>query len=347
MGSLETSGRDPEQELRELREQFAEAQETLRAIREGEVDSLIVSTPEGPRVFTLQGADHTYQTIIEQMQEGAVTLVEDGHINYCNLRFAEMVKRPLEKIIGSQFCEHLIEPDRGGLHQLLHQTHDGAARGELTLRAADGALVPIHVGLGVVAHDGLSSISMVVTDLTERKRAEQVLASERFVRSILNQTADGIVVCDLEGRITFANAASRRLSDRDPTGMTVESAMRPWGEAFYPDGSPAPADEWSLRSTLAGKVYNGQEVRLVRNDGSRYDFLVSASPLRDADGEIIGAVAAFTDITQHKRAEEAEPAAGVAPGDARKHRRRGDRHRHRWESYVPQLSCRQAHRLDR
>jgi PAS domain S-box-containing protein len=80
----------------------------------------------------------------------------------------------LEQLIGSHFCEHLIEPDRGGVHQLLRQTHEGAARGELTLRAADGTLVPIHVGLGVVVHDGLSSISMVVTDLTERKQMEDL-----------------------------------------------------------------------------------------------------------------------------------------------------------------------------
>ena len=61
-GKLEQRLKDREQEIRELREQLAEAQETLRAIREGEVDSLIVSTPEGPRVFTLQGADQTYRT---------------------------------------------------------------------------------------------------------------------------------------------------------------------------------------------------------------------------------------------------------------------------------------------
>ena len=70
----------------------------------------------------------------------------------------------------------------------------------MTLQARDGALVPIHVGLGVVVLDGLSSICAVVTDLTERKRAEAVLASEQFVRAILSQAADGIVVCDTEGR---------------------------------------------------------------------------------------------------------------------------------------------------
>ena len=57
---------------------------------------------------------------------------------------------------------------------------------------------------------------------------------------------------------------------------------------------------------LAGHVATAREKRVVRDDGSHYDILVSASPLSDADGQIIGAVATFTDIRQRKCAEEAE-----------------------------------------
>ncbi len=125
MGSLERTREDLEQEIRELRAQLVESQETLRAIREGEVDALVVSTPEGQRVFTLQGADQTYRTIIEQMQEGAVTLVEDGRINYSNRRFAELVRRPLEQIIGSHFREFVAGPDRDHFTRLFGKAHDG------------------------------------------------------------------------------------------------------------------------------------------------------------------------------------------------------------------------------
>ena len=55
----------------------------------------MVSTPEGQRIFTLQGDDQTYRTIIEEMQEGAVILVEEGRISYCNRGFAEMVETAL------------------------------------------------------------------------------------------------------------------------------------------------------------------------------------------------------------------------------------------------------------
>ena len=126
MGGGENTREELEQEIRELRAQLAESQETLRAIREGEVDALVVSTPEGQRIFTLQGADQTYRTIIEQMQEGAVTLVDDGRISYANRRFAEMVKRPLEQIIGSHVREYVAEPDQDGLQRLIRQTSAAA-----------------------------------------------------------------------------------------------------------------------------------------------------------------------------------------------------------------------------
>lgn len=306
MDSLKNRLENQAREIRELRAQLADAHETLRAIREGEVDGLLVSTPEGPRIFTLQGADQAYRTIIEQMQEGAVTLVEDGHINYCNQRFAEMVKRPLENVIGSQFCQHLIEPDRGGVHQLLRQTQERPVRGELTLQAADGSLIPIHVGLGALEHDGHSSISMVVTDLTDRNRVEQLLASEQFVRAVLNQAADGIVVCDTEGRLTFTNPAARAIAQLDTTEPTVTTISRLWHEVVDSRGRPIPVEEQCLPMALAGGVVKAREKRVARDDGSYYDILVSASPLYDADGQIIGAVATFTDISRRKRAEEAE-----------------------------------------
>src|SRR5215472_7566179 len=78
-----------------------ELEETLRAIRQGEVDALLVSTSEGDRVFTLQGADHPYRVMVETINEGAATVSPGGEIFYANRRFAEMLAVPLEQLIGS------------------------------------------------------------------------------------------------------------------------------------------------------------------------------------------------------------------------------------------------------
>ena len=61
-------------QLEELRMRLEEAEETLRAIRKGEVDALVVSGPQGDQVYTLKGAEQPYRVFVETMNEGAATL---------------------------------------------------------------------------------------------------------------------------------------------------------------------------------------------------------------------------------------------------------------------------------
>ena len=96
-------------ENQELRAHLEEAQETLNAIRRGEVDGLVVSTPKGEQVYTISGAEKPYRILMENMREGAITLSDDNIILYCNLGFAKMMKVPLEKIVGSNI-ETMVSP---------------------------------------------------------------------------------------------------------------------------------------------------------------------------------------------------------------------------------------------
>src|SRR5215210_7360826 len=89
------------EEIQALRIQLQEAEETLDAIRYGEIDALVVNGPEGEQVFTLQGADHPYRLMVETMREGAVTVSLDGTIVYCNQSFAELLGIPLERLPGT------------------------------------------------------------------------------------------------------------------------------------------------------------------------------------------------------------------------------------------------------
>src|SRR5215471_9138789 len=84
-------------EMAEMQNRLAEAEDTLNAIRSGAVDALVVRTPRGEKLFTLKGADQTYRALVEAMSEGAITL-KNGIISYCNNCFAEMTRKPMEKI---------------------------------------------------------------------------------------------------------------------------------------------------------------------------------------------------------------------------------------------------------
>src|ERR1700727_3797259 len=79
----------------------AELEETLRAIRMGEVDAVLVSGPRGDQVFTLQGAEHPYRLMVETIDEGAATLSNDGTVLYSNRSFANIFDAQLERFIGT------------------------------------------------------------------------------------------------------------------------------------------------------------------------------------------------------------------------------------------------------
>src|SRR5659263_48474 len=82
---------------------LTEAQETLSAIQRGDVDAIVVSGTKGEQVYSISSAETPYRTFIEEMNEGAVTLSREGIIIYCNKRFADFVREPIERVIGSNF----------------------------------------------------------------------------------------------------------------------------------------------------------------------------------------------------------------------------------------------------
>src|SRR6267143_4592804 len=97
-------------QLSELQIRLLEAEDTLNAIRNGSVDALVVRTPRGEQLFTLKGADQTYRVLVEGMNEGALT-VKRGIISYCNNRFAEMVRMPMEKVFGASISDFVVTPN--------------------------------------------------------------------------------------------------------------------------------------------------------------------------------------------------------------------------------------------
>jgi PAS domain-containing protein len=84
--------------VRRLQERLDEAEETLRALRSGEVDAIVASGPDGDRVYTLYGADEAYRLMIQNMGEGALTITPEGLILFANENCPRL---PTHRIIGS------------------------------------------------------------------------------------------------------------------------------------------------------------------------------------------------------------------------------------------------------
>lgn len=152
-------------EIDALREKLAEAEETLQAIRQGEVDAVVVKGASGPQVYTLLDADRPYRNMVERMQEGALTLTPDGTVLYANQRLASFLGLAMPKIVGQKFFQFVDAADRDLFNDLVTGGGQAAGKGELELRAADGAAVPVYLSVVDLSDEGQRIISGIVTDL--------------------------------------------------------------------------------------------------------------------------------------------------------------------------------------
>ena len=167
---------------RELVARLSEAEETLRAVRSGEVDAIVVNGQGGEKVFTLRGADHTYRVFVERMNEGAAVLSSDHTVLHCNGRFARFLGRGLQSVIGASMLDLVWPDDHANLDALLRRAARRNCRGEIRLQSRKGAPLCVHLSLNPLRLDSTRAVCLIASDLSGMKRVEQALraSSEQF-----------------------------------------------------------------------------------------------------------------------------------------------------------------------
>jgi PAS domain S-box-containing protein len=147
-----------------------EAEEILEAIRNDQIDALVVSGQKGDRISTLAGADQIYRIFFQEMNEGAATLMPDGLIVFPNRRLAEILRTTVGEITGSSIFPFVEPQDQERMKALLSQER---AQAEISFRATDGTAVPVYVSLATAQVSNTCCICLLVKDITLRKQLEQ------------------------------------------------------------------------------------------------------------------------------------------------------------------------------
>ena len=282
-------------EIDDLRVRLQEAEETLEALRSGAVDALVVSSPEGEQVYTLQGADQTYRHLMENINEGAAALTTAGDILYANRKLADLLGLPLERLTGSTMRDHIHEEDLIFFDALLATAQKGESKGEVLLRKDHKDSLPAYLSFKVVSLDQAPKvISLLVTDLTEQKRQEAIIADGKLIQELLQQAELPIVVCDRSGRIIRASKGVHELCGQNPL-------LLPFHLVF-------PLKLSSGKTFLSAPLFQGEPLRNVeanfeRPDGRKINVVLNAGPLRSKGSQIIGFVATLTDISERRKAE--------------------------------------------
>lgn len=171
-----TTDEELRQENLGLRDRLREAEETLEAIRSGDVDAVVVSGLDGvPQVYALETADQTYRVLVEEMQEGALTVSLQDEILYCNRQLATIFGEDPGRIIGGSLSRFICETERAEFGWIVKLS----GKSEFTICTPGGIQTPAHFSFSRLKGVGgePDTLCCIVTDLTEQRRSSEALKS--------------------------------------------------------------------------------------------------------------------------------------------------------------------------
>jgi PAS domain S-box-containing protein len=269
-------------------------------------------------------SDQYLATLLELLPEPVLALDEHHSILFANPTARRAFGVEADPPPGHDVRDALrpLDPDR--LNALLAVGEPQPARGQLRLRHEDGSersysavVAPVRSERPVVAlvlHDVTEQVR--ARDALEEQAAELAASTEEAARqaertrelaaertAVLGNIADGVIIADGDGRISFMNAAAARIHGAKHLGI----ASAEWSSAYNLltlDGEPYPPGELPLARALQGtEAIRDAEWLIERPDGTRVHAQGSAAPVMAADGQTMGAVLTLRDVTEQRRRE--------------------------------------------
>jgi two-component system cell cycle sensor histidine kinase/response regulator CckA len=293
---VETPRQKQDPHFRDLIARLEEAEETLSAIRDGEADAIIVSGLGGERVLILEDVEHRHRLFFESMKEGAVTLLPEGNIAFCNRRFEEMVRMEQGRAVGSPLAYFLTPEQATILKSVLERSEAESSPAELMLRASDGTQVPIQLVVRGISERQGGGFCLLITDLTEQRKKEY---ADSFLAAIAESSEGPIISTTLNGTIVSWNRGAERLY-----GYAAEEIIGRPLRGLLPASKSDEAHE-ILERVCKGETVKQVETKRVGKYGQLIDVSLTAMPIHDAEGNLTGVCKIVHDITERKQVERA------------------------------------------
>jgi len=252
------------------------------------------STPE-KALENLRVSEIRYRRLFESARDGILILdAVTRKITDVNPFMVEMLGYSRAEFLGKELWElGLLKDEEASAEAFRELQENGYIRyDDLPLETKDGQSVSVEFVSNVYAENGHQVIQCNIRDITARKSAKETSAR---LAAIVESSDDAIISKTLNGIITTWNAGAQKMY-----GYTAQEAIG------RPVSFLAPADLPDEMSQLLEKIRRGEsvehyETERVRKDGSRLHISLSISPMKDANGHIVGASSIKRDITQRKR----------------------------------------------
>ena len=285
--------------IADLRLRLADAEETLRAIRENEVDALVMRGPLAEEVFTIGGETDSYRTFMEVMEPGAAALDGSGRVLYANSTLTRLLGTSLAELQGKLLVDAFAADTAKEIGRLLSEAH--TTRHSREVRFPRGEEIDLHfIAVASPLQFGTTSGHAVTfANVTERVLHEGAEQSEHAARAVIASANEAVLVCDRNGIITHANAAAGAVYDGNPIGRIFAEIIP---LLFHDSAGILQADDM-IAMVIAGTPLRGIEATATKAPTVK-DYLVSAAPLRIAGDRISGAVVTMVDLSRRKAAEK-------------------------------------------
>jgi PAS domain S-box-containing protein len=325
-----------EKRIEDLARQLVETEAALQALTTGQVDAIL--DPDSGQPLLLSEAQielrRTHDELMQQVRERTAELAHSNLLLQAlidTIPVGALITDSVGKIIstnatarnilGSDVRGTVEAPERDYTsyfpngtrlrpqdYPLARALKEGRSVHdvEILIRRADGDERTILVSASPIQNSSGETVSVIAVfqDITKQKQNQIRLENEQArLRTIIENVPEGIVVVDEQCRILLTNPAADKIYNRPvPFGQELESHASL--SLCYPDGRPyEPHDLPLTRSAMDGVTIKGHEMLIDWPDGQRRDLLVNTAPIRKEDGEIIGAVGAFQDISDHKQSQ--------------------------------------------
>ncbi|MGC9363971.1 MAG: PAS domain-containing protein [Fidelibacterota bacterium] len=245
--------------------------------------------------------EEKYRLLVENIKDGIVISQSDKFI-FFNRQFATMLGYTVDELLMRDYRDVYNERGLAILYERSRRRERGEqvpSQYETVFKRKDGSEIDVEANVTIINYQGNTATFAVIRDITERKKAErEIQRQKQYFQAIFDSASDAIVSLDLHGNVVNVNPSFEKLfgyTQAEIQGRNLDRIIV--DKEDYHDAADI------TKSVQAGGIAN-LDRRRRRKDGSYIDVSVSGAPI-SIDGEHIGALAIYRDITERKRFEEA------------------------------------------
>ena len=254
------------------------------------------------------------QLLLNVVTESLCGLDTAGNVTFCNDALLKMTQYKTEEIIGTNLDELLHHSSQNEttnaskectLSKVLDCHRELHIVGELFWRK-DGTCFPAEYwSRRLLLPSSGTECVLTIYNITERKRAEEdVRESNELVRLVLDSVPEAVYGIDLHGKCTFCNPACLRLLGYEEPADLYGKNMHELIHHSRPDGTPYPVEECHIYEAFRrGHGTHIDTEVLWRRDGASFSAEYWSHPIH-RDGNVIGTVVTFVNITERKQVEQ-------------------------------------------